>query len=191
MRHASDHEFKNQYHPATPAQNLANRKRFQSALRQRLPLSGFAGKTTAFRRIQSPVLQLISSQAWKYGGGMCVNLGIHFDFLPRRAGFPALLEGFEEFHCVIRKRLVPPGYTGDFWWRYGDDLDETQRSAEHLVETLCGQGLPFLEQLGQLPGPYRDLKEGNSAEFFCQQQVLFPGAKACWDLVQAIQAHLQ
>ena len=188
---AENFELTDLYQLRDPAQNAAERKRFQGALRKLLstllPPHGFVGQGSIRRRFRPPGLHIVSTQAWKYGGGLCLNLGIHFGPCPQRPGFPDRLEDMEEVHCAIRKRLAPPGHKGDFWWRYGKDAPESQASAQHLIDTLQAVGLPFLEALGNWPGPYFTLNQDNSDAFFRKHEVLFPGPTGGWRLVQLLQ----
>ena len=172
-----------------PALNRAAGKRFRSLLQKAwkrvLPGLGFEGKGAVFRRRQGGVLHVVETQGWKYGGGMCVNLGIHFDCLPPRAGHPSDLGLYHEYHCAVRKRLMPAGRTGDFWWRYGDDEVDSQACVDHLVATFEAEGLAYFERLGCLPGPYPGLDEEGARRLF--SEVMIPGPKGAWSLVCALQ----
>jgi len=181
------------YRIGDPAENQRRGKRFRSLLQKAwaAPLAswGFVGKGSLFRRRQGSVLEVVQTQAWKYGGGLCVNLGVHFDFLARRPGSPTRLDDFEEFHCVLRRRLAPAPRVGDFWWRYGCDASESQACVNHLVATLGQDGMAFFERVGGLPGGYADLTEEQAKEFL--GGLLFPAQGQVWSLVQEIRAHLE
>ena len=134
----------------------ARRKAFQAALRRTVfpwrEQQGFTGTAATQRRVVDQAIHVLEFQPWKHGGGVAVNLGIHFRFLPLPAGAPAP-EALEEPWCPLRWRLAPPGHT-DAWWRHGATAQDTQHAVEHLAQHLTTLGAAWWADFGTLPGAY-------------------------------------
>ena len=81
--------------------------------------SGFTGSGQHFRRIKGEVVNAINIQNNKYGGSCCVNLGLHFTFLPACWDGMKILEPkkIKEVDCEFRTRLSPKGKS-DYWWKF-------------------------------------------------------------------------
>ncbi len=127
---------------------------FKTALSPWLKQQGFVLKGANARRFVGDAVHIINLQRWKYGGGVAVNLGIHFRFLPLLFN-PPPWESLEEHWCALRWRMTPDG--GDSWWRDGDDATETASSVEHLKATLVEHGTAWFDAFGVWPGAYPDV----------------------------------
>ena len=104
----------------------ATRDMFAPALRA----DGFRGSGTNFRRVLGDVAHAIVIQGARGGGSACVELGIHFMFLPdalERLPDPKRITTYD---CEFRWRLAPEG-RHDFWWSYGETSDDAVASVRH------------------------------------------------------------
>ena len=121
------------------------KEEFVPLLRQ----DGFKGSGQNFRRINGDVIHAINFQNNKYGGSCCVNMGLHFAFLPicwDNNKIPDLkhIKALDcEFHC----RLAPEGKT-DYWWKFKGSLffGNTNESISHLCNTYTEIGRRYYEQ---------------------------------------------
>jgi hypothetical protein len=137
-----------------PARRKAFQAAFKTAVGPWLKQEGFVLNGATARRFVGDAVHLINLQRWKHGGGVAVNLGIHFRFLPLLFN-PPPWESLEEHWCALRWRLTPDG--GDFWWRDGIDAGETASSVDHLKATLLEHGAPWFDAFGEWPGAYPDV----------------------------------
>lgn len=65
---------------------MDDKKRFYGHIKEKLaPLlrqEGFQGSGQHFRKVKGEVIHTVNLQNNKYGGSCCLNLGVHFTFLP-------------------------------------------------------------------------------------------------------------
>lgn len=135
------------------------RKRFHEALRiEFVPLlrdSGFKGSGNTFRRIRSEAIHLINIQGSKYADQCCMNLGVHYAFLPTNgAGRIADAKTLKEYECAFRDRLHEANES-DHWWTYGSTDSETQASVSSLVDLFRRRGHTFFDRFE----PFRQVFE--------------------------------
>ncbi len=128
---------------------------FREELKRRLaPLlraHDFSGSGATFRRRIGDVIQVLNIQGSRHGGSCCVNLGMHFAFLPTVLGDPPDPKKITESLCEFRKRLAPVGES-DYWWEYGSNVQEAARSVDRLVELTERIALPHFERFRDFPG---------------------------------------
>ncbi len=114
---------------------------------------GFKGSGQNYRRIQGDVIHAINIQNNKYGGSCCVNLGLHFAFLPVCWDGRKLpdLKTIKEADCEFRCRLAPAGKT-DYWWKFKGNLffGNTGKSISHLCRTYVEAGRGFFERYNSI-----------------------------------------
>jgi hypothetical protein len=114
------------------------RKRFRRHLRKELePLLLSAGftrvATTRCARIASSRIDIVEEQQSTSGGKCCINLGLHFPFIPMDY-CGSLLEdptSLRTGHCNFSARLAEQGAC-DRWWELGKSEDEAARAAAEI-----------------------------------------------------------
>lgn len=129
------------------------KKLFYEQLKEELiPLlrqDGFTGSGQNFRRINGDVIHAINIQNNKYGGSCCVNLGLHFAFLPVCWDSHKMpdLKTIKALDCEFHRRLAPEGKT-DYWWKFKGSLffGNTSKSISHLCKTYREIGRQYFEQ---------------------------------------------
>ena len=130
------------------------RDRFLALLREqlapRLRASGFKGSGQNFLRIRGDTINAVNIQGSRFADECCVNLGIHFTFLPPTwAVEPRVVEKWREPDCEFRWRLSPREKY-DHWWRYGTTTTETVETASDLVSTYLTIGEPLMERFSRV-----------------------------------------
>jgi hypothetical protein len=133
-------------------------ERFSELLRRDfVPLvraQGFEACGGVFRRAKGERIDIVSLQGSRRGRRCCVNLGVHYRFLPAwgraenvaRAGDG----GLRDYDCVFRERLHEAGES-DRWWSYGSDDASAEASAASLVDTFARRAHLFFEGFEPLP----------------------------------------
>jgi len=116
-----------------------------------LRADGFKGSGTTFRRIKGEAIHIIDIQGSKWGGECCINLAVHFLFLPTTIGQP--VDDYKKLRhseCEFRIRLHGPGES-DHWWPYGETEAESESSAENLIDTYQRFGGTYFEKFEPFP----------------------------------------
>lgn len=130
-------------------------ERFHRLLKRHLsPLlrsEGFKGSGTTFRRIKDEVIRVVNVQGSRYGGQCCVNLGLHFSFLPTAGGRPVIdPKKLKDYECDFRDR-VRAARESDHWWRYGATEAESEASVASLVKMYRKRGASFFNKFEPFP----------------------------------------
>jgi hypothetical protein len=125
---------------------------FVKALRQRLDseLGGLRFKRIKngrWVRADGTAINVVELQVKSDRTRVCVNLGTHWSFLPKRSsGSESLsIEAAEAADCEIETRLVEHSSDVDQWW------DFSLASVEGISDSLVKFGLPWFER-------HRDLR---------------------------------
>jgi hypothetical protein len=135
-----------------------------------LRLEGFKGSGTTFRRIKGDVIHIINIQASRSGGRCCVNLGLHYSFLPTAGGGTASdPKMLREYECAFRERLSAAGRQ-DQWWTYGATDAESEASVAGLIEMYLRRGQPFFQEFEPFPDVFEkitpaELDSGDFSKF--------------------------
>ena len=110
-----------------------------------------------YRVIRKVCIHTLDVQYDRCTGYFCVNMGIHFRFLPLTSTdeLPNLRK-IETSHCVFRTRLSPKPF-GDHWWPVCSSDAETRAQVKDCAATLEGSGMHYFMEYGVLPGPYGDI----------------------------------
>lgn len=120
--------------------------------------SGFKGSGQNYRRVNGEAIYAINIQNNKYGGSCCINIGVHFTFLPVVWDSKKMpdVKSIKEVDCEFRYRLSPKNKP-DYWWPFkGEGLfGNPSKSVEHLCKTFNDSVVEFLDQ-------YRDLENVTS-----------------------------
>ena len=127
--------------------NSVNISEFRSILNQKLqgalePL-GFrkTDGSTFVRNTDAHEINVIWIKKHSSESKVCVNLGVHYDFLPK-VGTAESIEGDDltQPDCEIKKRLTLDPSQNDYWWSFGAvQADEIARLAKESA-------LPYFDQ---------------------------------------------
>jgi len=114
---------------------------------------GFIGSGQHFNRINGEIVHAINIQNNKNGESCCINLGLHFTFLPVCWDSTKILDlmRIKEVDCEFRTRLAPKGET-DYWWKFNGNglFGNTKKSVKHLNETYIEVGNDFFERFNSV-----------------------------------------
>jgi hypothetical protein len=129
-------------------------KRFHQLLKRDFsPLlrsDSFKGSGNSFRRLKGDRIDVIGIQGSHYGGVCCVNLAVHFTFLPSEScGRVTDPKKFKEYDCTFRGRLYETG--GDHWWSYGTSDAEAEASLSDLIDMYKRRGALFFAKFEPFP----------------------------------------
>ena len=105
-----------------------------------------------YRVVDKVCIQAMEIQYDRFRGSFCVNLGIHYRFLPMHWNDELPVAGkIDAVECIFTKRLTPQG-RGDFWWHVSTSETETLASVLEFIEVFDRCGIPFFKENGRLPG---------------------------------------
>ncbi len=135
------------------------RKIIDAELHPLLTERGFIGQRPNWRRMRGPVVNCVQLQHSKYHDTCCVNLGVHFAFLPMK-GDETSLEKIEPCHCALSRRLKPDGNykawweypLGDYWWKYR----RPQKTARELIRAFSETSENWFGPLADFPRPFSE-----------------------------------
>lgn len=126
-------------------------------LAPRLREKGWKGSGFNFyRATNNHVIQIFGIQGAWYGGSICCETAIHFDFLEDLNGKtdPSKISYAS---CLIRQRLSPKG-EGDFHWTFRNNEEENIKSLNQIFEALEKHGNSFYEDFEKFPHPFYNIK---------------------------------
>jgi hypothetical protein len=98
---------------------------------------GFEASGGVFRRVKDERIDIVSLQGSRTGRRCCVDLGVHYSFLPPsgRADSAEADHGRLKLRdCAFRGRLRGAGES-DHWWSYGSDDSTAEANAASLIDT--------------------------------------------------------
>lgn len=100
-----------------------------------------------WNRRRDDELNVIQLQKHSTDERFCVNLGVHYTFLPQ-AGTEAPLDGdpIKAADCELKLRLTDQGAVKDQWWPIAAS------SVDRVVHLVCSQGLRIFDSY-RLGGP--------------------------------------
>lgn len=129
-----------------------------AALSETLTRAGFrrtAGGT--WNRRKDEELNVIQLQEHSTEKSFCVNLGIHYTFLPQ-AGTerPLDVDQIRVLDCELKLRLTDQATVKDQWWPIAAS------SVDQVADLVCSRGLPIFD-LYRLDGPIAGM-DGKSIE---------------------------
>lgn len=129
-----------------------------AAMREALNGAGFRRAAAGtWNRRKGDELNVLQLQKHSGNELFCVNLGVHFTFLPK-AGTEAPLDGdhIEFPDCELKLRLTDRASARDQWWPIAVS------SVDQLTDLVYSRGLPILDSY-RLDGPIAAL-DGASIE---------------------------
>ena len=117
---------------------------------------GWKGSGFHFRKVEeNHVVKIFGLQGSWYGGSVCCETAIHFDFIPDLAGKP--FDKTTYASCIIRERLSPKG-EGDYHWRFSDNEEENIKSINQIWEAFEKYGQRFYQDFNNFPEPFSSIK---------------------------------
>jgi hypothetical protein len=129
-----------------------------AAMSEALTSAGFR-RTAAgtWNRRRDDELNVIQLQEHSTEKSFCVNLGVHYTFLPQ-AGTEAPLDGdqIEVPDCELKLRLTDQAAVKDLWWPIAAS------SVDQVADLVCSRGLPIFDSY-RLDGPIVGI-DGKSIE---------------------------
>lgn len=112
-------------------------------LQEELAQIGFReiDSSTFVRKTDTHELYVIWVQKHSSESKVCVNLGVHYDFLPK-VGTSEAVEGNDiaQPDCEIKKRLTPDPSKNDYWWSFG------KAEANEITGLITESALPYFDQ---------------------------------------------
>lgn len=116
--------------------------------------------TRTWTRCRSDELNVIQLQEHSTDNSFCVNLGIHYTFLPQ-AGTEAPLDGdkIEVPDCELKLRLTYQDTVKDQWWPL------VASSVDQVADLVCSRGLSIFDsyrldgQIAEMDG--KNIESGN------------------------------
>lgn len=118
--------------------NLLNR-----LLQDELTQIGFSkiDRGTFVRKTDAHEIYVIWIQKHSSESKVCVNLGVHYDFIPKAGTSEAIERNtIAQSDCEIKKRLTPDPSQNDYWWPLGS------AEAEEIASLITETALPFFDQ---------------------------------------------
>lgn len=116
-----------------------------------------------YRRYVNPFIHCIWLQERSDMEAMCVNLGVHLDFLPvpGRITTPPITDVIE-MECSIRVRLTPNDVF-DYWW----PSSSAKKQVTSIKDLYIEKGIPFFEKYTSFPDIFEkieidDIKSGEA-----------------------------
>ena len=135
--------------------------RFHELLKQDfvpiLRADGFKGSGSTFRRVKANRVDVVNVQGSRYGGQCCVNVAVHFLFLPSAGGVSVSEpRKLKEYECAFRNRLREASES-DHWWTYGASDSEAKASLASLVDIYRRRGAPFFAKFEPFPKVFEQI----------------------------------
>lgn len=117
---------------------------------------GWKGSGFHFRKKpENHIGNLFGIQGSWYGGSVCCETAIHFDFMPDLAGLN--FEKSTYASSLIRKRLSPNG-DGDYHWSFSNNLEKNIESVESIWNAFEKHGISFYDDFSNFPNPFDKIK---------------------------------
>ncbi|WP_421750262.1 DUF4304 domain-containing protein [Croceimicrobium sp.] len=116
---------------------------------------GWKGSGFHFRKVEdNHIVKIFGLQGSWYGGSVCCETAIHFDFIPDLAG-----KSFDKTtyaSCIIRERLSPKG-EGDYHWIFRDNEEDNVKSINQIWEAFETYGQRFYNDFNNFPEPFSSI----------------------------------
>ena len=117
---------------------------------------GWKGSGFHFRKKpDNHIGNLFGIQGSWYGGSVCCETAIHFDFMPDLAGLD--FEKSTYASSLIRKRLTPNG-DGDYHWSFSNNLEQNIESVKSIWNAFEKHGINFYDDFSAFPYPFDKIK---------------------------------
>jgi hypothetical protein len=99
------------------------------------------------------VVNIFGIQGSWYGGSVCCETAIHFDFIPDMAQTAVDVPKIRYSSCLIRKRLHPKG-EGDYHWNFRDKEEGNILSVRQMLQAFEEHGEKFYRDFKDFPFPF-------------------------------------
>jgi len=109
-----------------------------------------------FQSNPNHVVNIFGIQGSWYGGSVCCETAIHFDFIHDLAHKEIDISKTTYASCIIRNRLSPKG-SGDYHWRFRDNEEENIKSVNQIWEAFETHGLSFYNDFANFPYPFDNI----------------------------------
>ena len=117
---------------------------------------GWKGSGFHFRKKpENHIGNLFGIQGSWYGGSVCCETAIHFDFMPDLAGLN--FDKTTYASSLIRKRLSPNG-DGDYHWNFSNNNEKNIESVNSIWNAFEKHGLTFYKDFNDFPHPFDKIK---------------------------------
>ena len=103
------------------------------------------------------VVNIFGIQGSWYGGSVCCETAIHFDFIPDLASKEIDISKTTYASCIVRKRLSPKG-VGDYHWTFKDKEEDNIKSLNQIWEAFKTHGMTFYNDFANFPYPFDTIK---------------------------------
>lgn len=118
-----------------------------------LDADGFTGSNGTWRRTIESVINCVEIQVKSDKSACCVNLGVHFTFLPVVGGSQGVdIDNLLQSDCELKTRLAWEGESGH-WWPF----DDAERNAIDMAACFTQIGKAFFARFSQFPHPFLDI----------------------------------
>jgi hypothetical protein len=112
------------------------------------------------------VVNIFGIQGSWFGGSVCCETAIHFDFLKDLSHNEIDISKTTYASCIIRKRLSPKG-DGDHHWTFRDKEEENLKSLSQIWDAFITHGMTFYNDFANFPYPFdtiepEDLRQNNN-----------------------------
>jgi hypothetical protein len=122
-----------------------------------LRADGFKGSGTTFRRVLTDRIDVVNVQGSRYGGQCCVNVAVHFPFLPSAGGTSVKdPKKFKDYECTFRIRLREASES-DRWWTYGANDSEAKASLASLIDIYRRRSALFFAKFEPFPEVFEQI----------------------------------
>lgn len=101
---------------------------------------------------ENHVINIFGIQGSWYGGSVCCETAIHFDFLPELSG-KTDPKKISYASCLIRQRLSPTG-EGDYHWNFKKMEEDNIKSVNEIWKAFTEFGLDFYNDFSNFPHPF-------------------------------------
>ena len=122
-------------------------------LAPRLREKGWKGSGFNFyKTTDNHIIQIFGVQGDRFGGSVCCETAIHFDFLSDLSGKTEPSK-ISYASCLIRERLNPKG-VGDYHWSFRNNEEDNVNSLNQIFEALEKHGTEFYDDFKNFPHPF-------------------------------------
>ncbi|WP_167341885.1 DUF4304 domain-containing protein [Nonlabens sp. SY33080] len=113
------------------------------------------------------IVKAIKFQPNRYGGEFCIDLGVHFDFIPIAN---KVMNKLRAWDMEIRTRLTPNNES-DYWWSFPKNETDQIRLFTEIKELINNKGNTFFDKYTNwentiLKFTSDDITSGNTKEYF-------------------------
>lgn len=131
-----------------------------------------------FQHNTNHVVNIFGIQGSWFGGSVCCETAIHFDFLKDLSHEEINISKTTYASCIIRNRLSPKGL-GDYHWTFRDREEENLKSLNQIWEAFITHGMTFYNDFANFPYPFdaiepKDLKQNENYRILNKYYLINP-----------------